>query len=1084
MGRPKRGGRGGGRGGGRQAEPARQAVWKSFEPADMRNAAFETYYKAQGVVSEAEWDSFLAILKTELPTTFRVTGSRAHAEVINEQIRDNYVPTMQDVDIDGVKYGPPHPISWYPEQLAWQVDAPKRTIRKSPPYKAFQRFLVGETEVGNLSRQEAVSMIPPLLLDVQPHHKCLDMCAAPGSKTAQIIEALNPHHTESTGLIIANDADYKRTHMLVHQTGRMPSKGLVVTNYDASQFPNISLGDKGQLRFDRILADVPCSGDGTLRKNIEVWAKWGASDGNNLHALQLRILDRAMALLAPGGRLVYSTCSFNPAENEAVVAAALNAHPGEYTIVDAAGLLPALKRRPGITAWKVASAVTKDKPKPTRRWGRKNEDEGVESKDAEGAGEARAEIDAEAGTETKADDDAAGNVVFHESYDDYRAKLASGAFREKSRVGLAKTLWAPENANELGLEKCLRLLPHDQNTGGFFVCVLQKAERVDEAAKAHAPAVDIAALPEPDLSDVAVLDESGRAGAKRALSPSPSKEEAATKKAKAEGGGEGEVMTEAEGEVAPAEVKEDDAGKGKASETEKPAQQQGKKVKRDTTFKEDPFAFVDPAHEEVQKVIDWFGFKESFPRDELLVRNENGLPLRTVYFANDYVKRIIQNNDYSRLRIISAGVKALVRQDATARTDIACKWRISADGIDECLRHLEDGRGKFVEAGVKDLRVFVHDMYPSIDSFDEGPLKTYLEAAGMGNHLVRFAAGEDAGGKLVLPLILPVWRSRATASLLIDKREKSVLSLRVFGEDIVRPAPPIQHNKAAAEGSAPAGDGPVKDEEDALNADHHYPHASEDGLNVVVILKYVIVGDSAVGKSSLLVRLTDGRFGETEPTLGVEFGSRIIDAGAGRRVKVQCWDTAGTESFRSITRSYFRGAAGALLVYDVTRRDSFEHVTSWLSDLRQYADEHVSVILVANKTDLCSSTPPDLEQLRPAMPTTSTDLAAAERPDPSADAGVGIAADEDASARCAAPPPPLTDPADLRPRAVSTLEGGLFAKHHGLLYVETSARAGWGVVEAFEWTARDVLARVDAGALGRNRPGVSLNKDERRGGCC
>lgn len=90
-------------------------------------------------------------------------------------------------------------------------------------------------------------MIPPLLMDVEPHHRvgcerctlltyqCLDLCAAPGSKTAQIIEALNPHHTESTGMLIANDADYKRTHMLVHQTGRMPSKGLVVTNFDASE---------------------------------------------------------------------------------------------------------------------------------------------------------------------------------------------------------------------------------------------------------------------------------------------------------------------------------------------------------------------------------------------------------------------------------------------------------------------------------------------------------------------------------------------------------------------------------------------------------------------------------------------------------------------------------------------------------------------------------------------------------------------------------------------------------------------------------------------------------------------------------
>lgn len=103
---------------------------------------------------------------------------------------------MQSIEVDDQTYGPPAQIPWYPNGLAWQIDAPKRVVRKSEPYKVFQRFLVGETDVvrcfrdtqagaevqGNLSRQEAVSMIPPLFLDVRPEHKCLDMCAAPGSK--------------------------------------------------------------------------------------------------------------------------------------------------------------------------------------------------------------------------------------------------------------------------------------------------------------------------------------------------------------------------------------------------------------------------------------------------------------------------------------------------------------------------------------------------------------------------------------------------------------------------------------------------------------------------------------------------------------------------------------------------------------------------------------------------------------------------------------------------------------------------------------------------------------------------------------
>ncbi|GFZ46616.1 GTP-binding protein YPT32/YPT11 [Saitozyma sp. JCM 24511] len=269
-------------------------------------------------------------------------------------------------------------------------------------------------------------------------------------------------------------------------------------------------------------------------------------------------------------------------------------------------------------------------------------------------------------------------------------------------------------------------------------------------------------------------------------------------------------------------------------------------------------------------------------------------------------------------------------------------------------------------------------------------------------------------------------------------------------------------------------------------------HGISPSRPVSAILKYVIVGDASVGKSSLLIRLTDDRYteGGSEPTLGVEFGSRILEVGQeGKRVKVQCWDTAGTESFRSITRSYFRGAAGALLVYDVTRRETFQHVASWLDDLRAHADENVSIILVANKTDLCSTTPtvapqisfgqavhfpPEPEPEQPERGSTSSAQASASDPSIPADpASVSSASPATATSDpttsstnpAAAPRTQSTNPGrkshpNLRPRAVTTLDGALFAKQHGLLYVETSAKEGWGVVDAFEWTAREVLERV------------------------
>ena len=85
----------------------------------------------------------------------------------------------------------PSCLSWYPDQLAWQLNLTRKDIRREEAYFKLHNFLISETESGNISRQETVSMIPPLVLDVKPHHKVLDMCAAPGSKTGQLIEAMH-----------------------------------------------------------------------------------------------------------------------------------------------------------------------------------------------------------------------------------------------------------------------------------------------------------------------------------------------------------------------------------------------------------------------------------------------------------------------------------------------------------------------------------------------------------------------------------------------------------------------------------------------------------------------------------------------------------------------------------------------------------------------------------------------------------------------------------------------------------------------------------------------------------------------------
>ncbi|KAI4347255.1 hypothetical protein L6164_008081 [Bauhinia variegata] len=121
------------------------------------------------------------------------------------------------------------------------------------------------------------------------------------------------------------------------------------------------------------------------------------------------------------------------------------------------------------------------------------------------------------------------------------------------------------------------------------------------------------------------------------------------------------------------------------------------------------------------------------------------------------------------------------------------------------------------------------------------------------------------------------------------------------------------------------------------------------------LFKAVLIGDSGVGKSNLLSRFAKDEFRlDSKPTIGVEFAYRNIKV-ADKIIKAQIWDTAGQERFRAITSSYYRGALGALLVYDITRRETYESVRKWLQELREFGSEHMVVVLVGNKCDLGQS---------------------------------------------------------------------------------------------------------------------------------
>jgi|EP00670_Eutreptiella_braarudii_P005267 Ras-related protein Rab-14 len=174
------------------------------------------------------------------------------------------------------------------------------------------------------------------------------------------------------------------------------------------------------------------------------------------------------------------------------------------------------------------------------------------------------------------------------------------------------------------------------------------------------------------------------------------------------------------------------------------------------------------------------------------------------------------------------------------------------------------------------------------------------------------------------------------------------------------------------------------------------------------IFKYIIIGDMGCGKSCLLHQFTEHKFLPDSPhTIGVEFGTRVVDI-SGKLIKLQIWDTAGQERFRAVTRSYYRNAAGAILVFDTTRRQTYNNLANWLTDTKNLTNHHTVMMLVGNKVDL-------EEQ-----------------------------------------------------RQVSFEEASKFAEDNGLLYLETSAKTGKNVEQAFLQTARHIFDNIQNGVLDPN----------------
>ncbi|NHZ71887.1 MAG: RNA methyltransferase [Aquificales bacterium] len=275
-----------------------------------------------------DWDAFQEAVKRPLPTTIWVNPLRTTPEQLQ---------TLLDI--------PMEPIPWHPGGF-----------RLPPDFSAGRHwaYLAGLYHI-----QEEVSMLPVRFLAMQPGERVLDLCAAPGNKTAQIGVALN-----NGGTIVANDRSTGRMRAASHALNRLGLTNVTTTTTDAVNYP------KASGFFDKILADVPCSCEGTCRKDRSVTWRVSVKDSRKLVGSQLAILRKAVQRCRPGGRIVYATCTFAPEENELIVDAMLQDYGDFIRLLPAE--VPCFQTSPGLIEWQ-GQALHPDLHHALRVWPHQND---------------------------------------------------------------------------------------------------------------------------------------------------------------------------------------------------------------------------------------------------------------------------------------------------------------------------------------------------------------------------------------------------------------------------------------------------------------------------------------------------------------------------------------------------------------------------------------------------------------------------------------------------------------------------------------------------------------------------------------
>ena len=740
---------------------------------------------------EAERQKWRTSLKSMLPASFRI-GNDVDSDLRERLEKDleEYVGKAIEIVIPpkggdqlieelGLKaevkvVAPAKKIAYIPH--AYQLSIDRKTLRSNKSLGTFHEWLKVQTAAGFVTRQETVSMIPPVVLAPKPTDIVLDMCAAPGSKTSQLLEIIslpvNPHDTEPTGCVVANDSDVKRAYMLVHQMRRINSPAIFITSCDAQFFPLMrdeTYPTEGI--FDRVLADVPCGGDGTTRKNPGVWKKWNQLGSYGLHTLQLAIALKGARLTKVGGHMVYSTCSMNPIENEAVVAELIRASEGCLELEDPRAGLPGLVARPGWSSWKILSEdksrkqvkdyakKNNDKMKKKRKeFEEKNkvengEEENVEaaknSEEAATKNEEPPTEDPEEAKKRQENEEAEAKEKYSvftpfepTSFDETDLKahidktglLEFQTFQDVPSIlqrRVRQTCFPPteEEAARFHLDKCLRVLPQDMDTGGFFVALLKKVapmnarargrfEALEKEVNSSGGAEDEDEDEEPKVKKVKInpedtVDKSSGDDVRMDDSPENDTEGAASAKST---GSKKNLMTNKDGERA--EVGKDD--------------------------------FVPIPDDIIEPLIDYYGLaSESFKREKYMQRACSDA--KVLYFLGSAVRGLIDQGIQERVTVVNSGLKGFVRNGKG--NECEAMYRIAQEGVHFVAPHMTKRK---IVANLEDFKLCLDPKNILLEVFSE-EFAQQAKALSVGSFVVQLKGHED---DYIMKLVLSMWRCR------------------------------------------------------------------------------------------------------------------------------------------------------------------------------------------------------------------------------------------------------------------------------------------------------------------------------------